>query len=144
MSQYIGRGEVLAKKILLKLINCVGIQQQVNIKNIVNAEDYAFLSQEIRNHNFDLVIIRSNAPDIVVEINYKHKEKAAFKWRKIFIPMIVLADCYYVAINDWDCRPRGLFWVNNFKKHLIITWDDFLDVIDALETAGINPDIQLE
>lgn len=143
-SQFIGRGEVIAKKILLKSIDCIGIEGQVNIRKIILPEDYEFIDQEIKNHNFDWVIRRTNKPDIVVEINYKHKEKAAYKWRNIFIPMITNAGYYHLAINDWDCRPRGLFWLNTKKKHLAVTWDDFRDVQDALETHGINPDIVLE
>jgi len=143
-SPFIGRGEWLARKILLKLVECVGIQGQVNIRNIILPEDYELLDQEIRNHNFDLVIRRSEKPDIVVEVNYMHKEKASRKTRQIFEPLVFSAGLEYVNINHWDCRQRGLFWINSKKQHLAITWDDFRDVQDALETAGINPDIFIE
>jgi len=143
-SKYIGRGEILTKKILLKLVDCIGIQGQVNIQHIILPEDFEFLDQEIKNHNFDFVIRRSEKKDIVVEVNYKHKEKAAFKWRKIFIPLIEDAGYLHLEINDWDCRQRGLFWLNSKRQHLAVTWDDFRDVQDALATSGINPDIEIE
>ena len=143
-SNFIGRGEVLAKKILYRLVPCIGVQQQVNIQQIILPEDYEFLDQEVKNHNFDLVIRRTGAPDIVVEINYKHREKAARKWRTLFVPMIENAGLIHVAINDWDCRKRGLFWLNSKKQHLAVTWEDYMDVMDALQTAGVNPALYID
>jgi len=49
-SKYIGRGEVLAKKILFRLVDCMGIQQQVKIQDVVLPEDYDMLDQEIKKH----------------------------------------------------------------------------------------------
>jgi len=144
MSQYIGRGELLVKKIMLRLINCIGIQGQVNIKHIVLPEEFELLDPEIQNHNFDFVLRRNSGKDIVIEVNYHHKEKAAKKWRLIFEPLLVSAGYDYLVINDWDCRKHGLFWLNSKHKHLVVTWDDLRDVMDALETCGINPDIQIE
>ena len=143
-SNFIGRGEILAKKILYRLVPCLAVMQQVNIKHIALPEDYELLDQEVKNHNFDLVIKRTEAPDIVVEINYKHGEKAARKWRTLFVPMIENAGLIAVAINDWECRPHGLFWLNSKKQHLAVTWDDYKDVMDALQTAGINPALYIE
>ena len=141
MSDFIGRGEVIASKILFRLVDCVGLQGQVNIQNIILPEDYAILDQEVKNHNFDFIMRRTSKPDVVIEINYKHKEKAAKKWSKIFIPLIEKAGYDYMTIDDYDCRKRGLFWLNSKGKHLAITWDDYRDVIDSLETAGINPSL---
>jgi len=137
-SQYVGRGELLSKKILLQLLSCVGIQGQVNIKNIVLPEDYHILDQEIKNHNFDWVVRRTNTPDIVVEVNYGHKEKAAQKWRQIFVPMIIKAGLLYMTIDDYDCRDKGLFYLNSKKEHKL-SWDDHRDIIDSLEKAEIPP-----
>lgn len=137
---YIGRGEKLSKKILLRLINCVGIESQVNIKKIVSKEDYDFLDQELQNHNFDFVLRRLHGKDIVIEINYKHGEKIAKKLREIFIPMVIHANCEYLEINDWDCEDRGLFWQNTEGVHPV-TWQDYHDVINALQTCNINPNL---
>jgi len=137
-SQYIGRGELPSKKILLKLLPCVGIQGQVNIKDVVLPEDYAILDQEIKNHNFDWVVRRTNLPDIVIEVNYSHKEKAARKWRQIFVPMIKRAGILYMTIDDYDCRAKGLFYLNSKKEHHI-SWDDYRDIIDSFEKVGISP-----
>jgi len=143
-SKYIGRGEWITKKVLLRMINCIGIQEQVNIKHIILPEEYELLDPEVQQHNFDLVLKRNGGKDIVIEVNYKHKEKAAQKARLIFEPLVNQAGFEYVTIDNWDCRPRGLFWLNTQKKHLIITWEDFRDVMDSLEKAGVNPDIYID
>lgn len=137
-SQSVGRGELLSKKILLKLLPCIGIQGQVNIKDVVLPEDYHILDQEIKNHNFDYVMRRTNKLDIVIEINYGHKEKAAQKWRLIFVPMIKKAGLLYMTVDDYDCRDKGLFYLNSKKEHHI-SWDDHRDIIDSFEKAGISP-----
>ncbi len=142
--KYIGRGEKLTKKILLRLINCIGIQEQVNIKQVVMPEDFEVLDPEVQNHNFDLVLRRNGGKDIVIEVNYKHKEKAASKARQIFEPLCISAGYEYVTIDDYDCRKRGIFWLNSERKHLVVTWEDFRDLIDSLEKSGVNPDIFLD
>lgn len=142
-TKFIGRGEMLSAKILLKLIDCVAIQSQVNIKGIISKTEYDILDHEIQNHNFDFVIRRNNKKDVIVEINYHHKEKAGKKWNKIFIPLLEKANYDYVTVNDYDCRDHGLFWLDSKKEHENITWDDFRDIIDALEIAGITPHVNL-
>jgi len=146
-SKYIGRGEVLTENILYRLLQVMGITPQVNIEKIVLDEDYEILDQEIKNHNFDFVMSAvgtSRKNGVVIEVNYKHKEKAAKKWRQILVPMIERAGYLYLTINHWDCRKRGLFWLNSKKEHPVVTWDDVRDIIDALETAGIHPEIRVE
>lgn len=143
-NNFIGRGEILTKKVLLRLINCIGIQGQVNIKHIILPEYYEVLDPEIQNHNFDLVLRRTHGKDIVIEVNYRHKEKAARKSRQIFEPMVKSAGYEYLTIDDYDCRKRGIFWLSTDKKHLAVTWEDFRDIIDSLEKAGINPAIEIE
>jgi len=142
--KFIGRGEILTKKVLLRLINCIGIQGQVNLKHIILPEAFEVLDPEIQKHNFDLVLRRTHGKDLVIEVNYKHKEKAARKSRQIFEPLCISAGYEYVTIDDYDCRKRGIFWLNTAKKHLVITWDDFRDIIDSLEKAGVNPAIEIE
>ena len=142
-SQFIGRGELLVKKILFRLVECIGVQGQVPLNSIVLPEDYAILDQEVKNHKFDLVIRRTHEKDVVVEVNYKHKEKAARKWRQIFTPLIENAEYDYVTIDEWDCRSSlektlGLFHLNSKKEHTR-SWNDERDVIDALEKAGVQP-----
>lgn len=134
--QFIGRGEVLSKNILAKLLDCRYIDAQVNIRSLIGWMQYDMLDSEIKKHNFDLVIGRNRAKDIVVEVNYKHKEKAARKWRQIFVPLLQKAGCDYMTIDDYDCR--SLFKLNSKKEHAR-SWDDERDVIDALEKAGVKP-----
>lgn len=142
-SQFIGRGEELTKNILAKLLDCRYIDAQVNIRSIIGWIQYDMLDPEIRKHNFDLVIGRNRAKDIVVEVNYKHKEKAAKKWRLILVPLITKAGYDYMTIDHYDCRSSlkrtlGLFHLNSKKEHEK-SWNDYRDVIDALEKAGVKP-----
>ena len=139
-SKYIGRGEVKVRNILKKLFDCK-VSQQVNIKKIIYPTDYNFLDQEVKNHNFDLVMSPVHGRPVVIEVNFKHGEKIAMKLRRIIVPLVRKRGYEYLEINDWDCRPRGLFWLNVAGKHLTVSWDDIRDVIDALETAGINADL---
>ncbi len=139
VDEFIGNGEVLCKKILLKLLNCIGIEGQVNIQRIVSKTNYDFLDEELQNHNFDLVMRRTHAKDIVIEVNYKHGEKIAAKIRRVLKPMVLEAGYLFVEINDWECDH--LFWLNTKKEHPV-TWNDFVDVVNALKTADISPDIK--
>lgn len=139
MTDFIGRAEKLSKKILLKQLQCIGIEQQVNIKSIISKEDYDFLDEEVQNHNFDLVMRRTHAKDIVIEVNYKHGEKIANKIRRIFKPLVEQSGYLFLEIHDWECET--LFWLNTKKEHPV-TWQDYIDVINALKTAGIKPDIE--
>ncbi len=138
-SQFIGRGEMLAKHILFRLIPCVGVEMQVPVTTLLHGNLFGY-DEEIIKHKFDLVVRRWDGQrDIVVEVNYKHKEKAARKASQIFEPMVHEAGMDYCTIDDYDCRSRGLFWRNAKDEHLVVTWDDYRDVMDSLEKAGINP-----
>jgi len=137
-SKYIGRGEVRVRNMLQRLFDCE-IVQQVNIKKIIYAEDYDFLDQEVKNHNFDLVMIPTHGRPIVIEINYKHGVKISKKLRQVIIPLIRKRGYEYLEINDWDCEKRGLFWVDTKGEHHV-TWVDYHDLFNALETCKINPD----
>jgi len=129
---------MLAKHILFRIIPCVGVEMQVPILKLMpGLQGY---DQEILNHKFDVVVRRFEIHrDIVVEVNYKHKEKAAMKYRLIFAPLLKSNGYDFVTIDDYDCRPRGLFWQNSKGDHMVVTWDDYRDVIDSLEKAGVNP-----
>jgi len=142
-SQYIGRGELIAKKILVKLLKPVNVKPQVPLEALTLAKEFAILDPEIKKHKFDFVFFCTDRKSIVIEINYRHKEKAARKWHNVFIPLLINSGFDYLAINDYDCRKRGLFWLSSEKEHADITWDDFRDVIDALDIAGIYPNLAL-
>ncbi len=140
-SKYIGRAEVLTKKILLKIVECVGIQQQVNIKDIVLAEDYDILDQEVKNHNFDLVVRRTHRKDIVVEVNFKHGGKADYKWNEIFVPLIIKSGKLALPINDYECEH--LFFKSVDGTHAV-TWQDYMDIMNCMTIVGIDPDVSLD
>jgi len=135
----IGRGEILSQKILWKFLDCEEINEQVNITKLIPDSEWAVLDPEILNHNFDFIIKRPmSKPDIVVEVNLGHREKAAKKWRLIFVPLLKQYGYEFMTIDDYDCRDKGLFYLNSKKEHKI-SWDDYRDIIDSLEKAGIFP-----
>jgi len=135
--QFIGRSEPEVKTILSHLFPKGVIQTQVPITDLILQEDTKFLDQELKNHKCDITLQTLNQQQqyLVIEVNYSHKEKAAKKWNKIFAPMILKAKKIPVTIDDYDC-------IHLFQKgqqgHQII-WDDYHDVINQLQKAGVNP-----
>ncbi len=136
-SKFIGRSEVLVKQILSKLMKHIVIQTQVPIEKLILKDDFVILDQEIKNHKFDLVIYRSHEPSIVVEVNYKHGAKAADKWENIFVPLIKKAGMIPLPINDYECSTLFHQYTNGEHR---ITWQDYIDVINAMVIVGIKPD----
>ena len=129
--QFIGRGEKLVKKILDNPWGITGVNTQVNITKLIPADALKDCDQEILNHNFDLLAIRRNLRHIVIEVNYKHGEKAAQKWRTIFVPLLKQFQYDYMTIDDYDC-------LNIFKEHNKPTYDDIIDMVNAFKKAKIK------
>ncbi len=147
MTQVIGRGEDLFGKIISRLYTKSYIIPQWPLEKAISIPEFEALDPEIQKHKFDFAVtLQREYPikegsvqetfDIIVEVNYKHGEKAARKWSKIFVPLIKKQYRFPVEINDYDCR--NLFKLDSNKQHKL-TWDDFRDVIDALENAGVEP-----
>lgn len=133
--QFIGRSEVLVSKILWQLLKPMQIIPQYPIKQIMNNTDYASLNEILQKHKFDFMVERLNHPNLIVEVNYKHGNTAAKKWETHFMPIIKSAGMIPVAINDYNCRH---LFTNTDSKHKL-NWDDYRDVIDSLEMAGVKP-----
>lgn len=136
-SKFIGRGEERVKDLLHRLFQTPRILQQVPIKAIIGYQDWVDLGPEYNQHKFDIVIFRDNNKHIVIEVNYRHGEGAAKKWSNVYKPLLKKYGHTPVTIDDWDCRKKGLF--HETKKGHINSWNDFRDVIDALEKAGVKP-----
>ncbi len=135
MDDFIGRGENEVKKILGILFPRANISAQVPIVLLIKSEDYKQLDQEIKNHKFDLVVY--NGPNtLVVEVNYKHKEKAAKKWSNIFTNLLINAFKTPVTIDDYNCEYLFSDSVKLKKKN---PWGSYIDVIRELQRQGINP-----
>lgn len=144
---FIGRGEVLTKQLLENPFGVSEIKKQVHISRLIPKYEYDLLDEEWQKHKFDMVLFRNDLSKIVIEINYKHGNKAAFKAEK-FKNMLLRYDTQYVTIDDYDCRSSikkdngqfelGLFHENSKGNHTL-SWNDLRDIIDAFEKAGINP-----
>lgn len=141
-SQFIGRGEVLVQQILSRFYPHCDVTTQVPIGELISkllSDEYG---EEFTKHKVDIVadIVNAQAQKqtLVIEVNYKHKEKAAKKWRTTFAPDLTANDKTPVTIDDYDCREKGIFYLNTKKQHQL-SWDDFRDVIDQLEKAGVQP-----
>jgi len=135
MSDFIGRGENEVKKILGILFPRANISAQVPIELLIKSEQYRQLDQEIKNHKFDLVVY--NGPHVlVVEVNYKHKEKAAKKWSNIFTNLLINAHKTPVTIDDYNCE---YLFSDSKRLKQKKPWGPYLDIIRELERQGINP-----
>jgi hypothetical protein len=135
MDDFIGRGENEIKKIFQVLFPKATISAQVQIGALIKSEDYETLDQEIKNHKFDLVVhIPPNI--LVIEVNYKHKEKAAKKWRTIFTKLLIDARKIPVTIDDYN--SEYLFSDSKRLKQKK-PWGSYIDVIRELERQGITP-----
>ena len=140
-NQFVGRGEKLFKNIIQRIYPESIVIPQVNIGALIFPSDFNELDQEFRNHNVDFVVRVSESADsqiIIAEINYKHGDKAAKKWSGVFSPLLQKAGYIPLTVDDYDCREKGIFYLNSKDEH-IPTWDDWRDVIDALEKAGVTP-----
>ena len=133
--QFIGRAENLTSKILHRLLVPAIIHAQVPIQKLITKDDYEFLDKEIQQHKFDLVAYTEKYT-LAIEVNYQHGEKAAKKWNNIFSRDLKNTNITPVTIDDHKCRH--LFQLDQNKNHKLI-WNDFRDVIDSLELAGVKP-----
>jgi hypothetical protein len=138
---FVGRAEFRVKHILQCLFkDKAKVFTQVHIQNLIKKEEFEILGKEHNQHKFDLVVSFNCGsghlirPDIIVEVNYKHKAGAGRKWHNVYKPAIVNAGKIPVTIDDFEStslfdtdRPRAL------------RWSDYIDVINALETAGVEP-----
>lgn len=133
---YIGRAEPEVFKILSEIYPNTLIIPQYPLQKLIPASWYNGLSEETKKHKFDFVVCTKNW--LVVEVNFKHKEKAAKKWRQIFAPMI--CELYNpiaipVPIKDYECLTLFKHTKTNHKP---LIKQDYQDVITALKMAGVS------
>ncbi len=131
MSEFIGRGENLVQSILENPWGITGVIPQQNISKMIPSSAFDLLDKEIQNHNFDFVCIRKDMPWLVIEVNYKHKEKAAKKWREIFTPLLIEHGYLPVTIDDYDCESL-------FKEHSTVNYRDIKDICNQFKKAGVK------
>lgn len=132
---FIGRAESEVEIILTRLLLPDLIRTQVPLIALIDNSEWCTLREEVQKHKFDMVIFRRNKPNLVVEVNYKHKEQAAKKWRNIFDPMLRRYGHDILLVHDYECDY--LFQPNDYTKH-ILSWNDVVDVINALKTQKIS------
>lgn len=132
---FIGRAEIETQIILRRLLNPYLIRTQAELTHLISPSEYRMLDKEIQQHKFDMIIFRKKMPKLVVEVNYKHGEKAAKKWREIFDPMMKRFGHETLVIHDYECD--SLFLPQDYSKHKL-SWNDVIDVINALKTQKIS------
>lgn len=130
--RFIGRGELRASEILQRLLACEA-RSQVPLQALIKPEDFRFLDLKFQRHRFDLVL-RREKEEIVCEVNFKHGDGTYAKWNNVFVPNLVKNNKIPFSIDDFSCRK--LF---NTKAERPLNWNDFRDVIDALEMVRIQP-----
>ncbi|MHA2401565.1 MAG: hypothetical protein ACXADH_01120 [Candidatus Kariarchaeaceae archaeon] len=129
MSQFIGKGENKTEYILQRIFPSAEIFPQYPLQGLIHKNDFDWLDPEVKKHKFDFFVKIHRKRNFVVEVNYKHKEKAAAKYRKIFGPELKKVNIGFVNINDWDCMTL-------FKPKM--HFQDFIDVCNALITSEIK------
>lgn len=132
---WIGRAEPEVELILTRLLSPELIRTQVPLEQVIGAGEYESLDIEIKQHKFDMVVYRGYQPKLIVEVNYKHKEKAARKWRTIFEPMLKSYGYEILLVHDYECDY--LFKPQDYSKHQL-TWNDTIDVCNALKLSNIS------
>jgi len=130
MSQFIGRAEPTVEIILGRLFGNANVFSQVSFSKIkTEVDEY---SSEIQKHKFDFFVDRRFNPALIIEVNFKHGEKADRKWNDIFTPLIKKRGMIPVTIDDNECESL-------FKdKYHPITLGDWHDVINELIRAGVK------
>lgn len=131
----IGRGEVRAMNILAKIFPTSTVVPQMPITQILSADSVRELSTEYTKHKFDIFVIHEDH-DLAIEVNYKHGNGAYKKWMNIFEPHLKNVFCKPVVIEESECE--SLFQLNDDRTHTSV-WQDWKDVINALEEAGVEP-----
>lgn len=135
MDDFIGRGEREAKEILQKLFPKAAIGIQVPIQRLIRTDDFLTLDQEFLQHKHDIVVY-NGSNILVIEINYKHKEKAAKKWT-IFSKMLIDNNCLPITIDDYNCE---LLFCDSKRLRKKNPWGAYIDIIRELQRQGITPD----
>lgn len=128
-SEYIGKGEKSAQKILGQLFPNAPIVAQCSISSLV-PNSFEELGSELCKHKFDLII--GKFPILVVEVNLKHGSLAHKKW-KVYKTHLEEAGYEVMTIDDNECNHLFESDPDN------LTWTDYEDVIAALQLAGIKP-----
>lgn len=129
---FIGRGEETAKQVLERLF-CTKVRSQVSLKELIDDLSFQLLNEEIQKHKFDFLVENEK---LVIEVNYKHGEKAAKKWNDIFTSLLKEFGYIPATIDDYNCK--SLFKLSKNKEHKL-SWNDFRDVINCLEAARVEP-----
>ena len=136
---FIGRGEIETQKILQALFPNSTIAAQVPIEKLIKLEDFEQLDEEFQKHNCDLVLY--DGPFIlVIEVNYKHKEKAAKKWN-IFEKLLTKAERIPITINDYNCE---YLFSDSARLKKKMPWGSYYDIIRELDRQGITPNGKMQ
>lgn len=132
---FVGRAEKEVEIILTRLLNPDLIRTQVPLTTLIYNFEYQTLREEVQKHKFDMVVFRRNKPHLIVEVNFKHGNQAAQKWTDIFEPLLKRYGHEILLIKDYECEY--LFKPQDYTKH-ILSWNDVIDVINALKTQKIE------
>lgn len=130
---FIGRGEERTVEILKKLYPSSRIFQQMPIRDLISNESWKQLGPEHSKHKHDIVVITTEK-DIVIEVNYHHGGIAEAK-SDVYKAYLNDAGFKFVTIDDHECK--FLFQLKDGKHD--DSWQDWIDVIYALEKAGVKP-----
>lgn len=129
MNSYIGRGEVRVK-LIIELLLGVHVYQQVHIKEVVTEVEFFNMSESYQKRKFDLQFL-SQSKHYMLEVNYKHKTKAAIKW-EVLKPFLIANNFTPITIEDENCPYL-------FKEPHTTQWIDYIEVIQELSRQEVRP-----
>jgi hypothetical protein len=135
LDNFIGRGEERVKYILEKMYGTDHVMTQIPINCVISPEDYDSLGKEHNKHKFDLVVQTKREEWMVVEVNYKHGTIAHKKWQ--VYKTLVEKNPHFKTLTIDDNECKSLFSLEKDGTHKN-TWQDWIDVLNALEMAGID------
>lgn len=137
MSEFVGIGEERTVEILGQLFPKHDIYTQVHISTLISSDNMKRLGTEHCKHKHDIVMEDWQGKYTVIEVNYKHGSIAEEKWL-VYKAYLEDAGHKTCTIDDNECV--SLFSLKNPKdpKSHVPTWQDWIDVIKALDKAGVK------
>ena len=129
----VGRGENRTVEILKHIFPKNTIYQQYPLRNLISPDEYKRLGPEYNKHNHDIVMFDSRGFCTVIEVDFEHGDIAQEKWE---LYEKLLHKFKHKTCNIPDSECKSLFQLKDGKH--TDTWQDWIDVINALKTAGVD------
>jgi len=129
MTDFIGKGERKAQKIIQMMYPHMEVVNQCPLKSIISLSRDS-VGEEHYKHKIDLVLMGPKRM-VAIEVNLSHGKIAREKM-EVYKEYLKFRNIELVEIEANECE--SLF--SNDEQY--ITWQDWIDVINAFKTAGFE------